>query len=121
MAERRYLFLVVLLMSLSGSIWSQSLALPAGRATVISILIKPRPFVSKFGVSPVFGYNDCTAKSPFRLINAPTSGFYPNSLGVICKTELKMDKITPVPLRFRLGSLDYVNWMERKPNAIKPQ
>lgn len=45
--------------------------------------------------------------------------FYANSLGFICKTELKLDKITPVPFRFRLGSLDYVNWLERKPNAIQ--
>jgi hypothetical protein len=45
---------------------------------------------------------------------------YTQSLGFFCQKELKLDKITPVPFRFRLGSMEYVNWMEQKPNAIKP-
>jgi hypothetical protein len=46
---------------------------------------------------------------------------YVNTLGVICRQELKLDKLTPMPVRFRLGSLEYVNWLERKPNAITPK
>lgn len=48
------------------------------------------------------------------------SAYYIRSLGIFCKSELQLDKLTPVPFRFRLGSLDYVNWMEQKPNAVKP-
>ncbi|HEV7780332.1 MAG TPA: hypothetical protein VGO58_03650 [Chitinophagaceae bacterium] len=47
----------------------------------------------------------------------PAASYYPMSLGFICTKELQLDRITPIPFRFRLGSLEYVNWLEQKPNA----
>ncbi|MBK6937566.1 MAG: hypothetical protein IPH18_12265 [Chitinophagaceae bacterium] len=47
--------------------------------------------------------------------------YYTNQSGFFCQKELQLDKITTVPIRFRLGSVEYVNWMEQKPNAIKPR
>lgn len=45
---------------------------------------------------------------------------YYQSLGVACKAEYKLEKATKIPFRFRLGSLAQTDYMERKPNAIKP-
>ena len=39
------------------------------------------------------------------------------SLGLFCKAEQKIQSSSNIPFRFRLGSVDYVNWLESKPNA----
>lgn len=58
-------------------------------------------------------------KKPAYYLFRPVPGnFYANTLGVICKAELKLDKLTPLPFRLRLGSVEYVNRMEGKSNAL---
>lgn len=53
-----------------------------------------------------------------RVIVQPVApGNYVKSLGIICRKEWELDKISPLAFRFRLGSLDYVNWLEQKPNS----
>jgi hypothetical protein len=42
-------------------------------------------------------------------------GFYAKNLSFFCRQEIKLQKITLVPIRFRLGSLGYTNYMEGKP------
>jgi len=58
--------------------------------------------------------------SPDYLKVTPIQNNYYNQLGAACKLELNFEKSTKVPLRVRLGSLQQTDYMEQKPNAVKP-
>jgi len=49
--------------------------------------------------------------------NLVSKDYYSNNLSFFCKKEWQIEKATSVPLRFRLGSLEYTDYLERKPNA----
>lgn len=50
----------------------------------------------------------------FRLLNMPTGKNYVDRLGFFCKKELQLDKLFAVPVRFRLGSKEYMDRLEGK-------
>lgn len=55
----------------------------------------------------------------FSGIVTPLAGnYYSNGLGFFCRKEWQLEKTTAIPLRFRLGSLAYTNYLEGKPNAL---
>jgi len=44
--------------------------------------------------------------------------FYNNHLSFFCKKEVQLQKLTSLPVYFRLVSKEYVDYLVRKPNAI---
>jgi len=69
-----------------------------------------RNFSKKTAENPVFILNPFSCS----VVNAD---FYTRNFGFFCKKELQFEKATKIPLRFRLGSLQYNDYLEGKPNA----
>ncbi|MFZ4769581.1 MAG: hypothetical protein ACOYLO_05325 [Ferruginibacter sp.] len=45
------------------------------------------------------------------------ANFYVKNLGFFCKQELKFQAATQLPIKFRVGSVQYTDWMEGKNNT----
>lgn len=74
-----------------------------------------QPVVSNLHLSPKRA--DSLKNTPLRLVD---QDFYSNNLSFFCKKELQIEKLTKIPFRVRLGSLDYVNTLEGKGRDLKP-
>jgi len=44
--------------------------------------------------------------------------FYNQHLGFFCKQELRLQKLSSLPVYFRIGAKEHVDYLERKPNTI---
>lgn len=59
-----------------------------------------------------------TCKPPiFSVQPVITGNFYTQNFGFFCKKELQLEKLTKVPFKFRLGSVQQCDWLEGKPNS----
>ena len=57
--------------------------------------------------------------SNILLINALQQNCSQQRLSFFCRKEWQFEKATSIPLRIRLGSLEYTNYLEQKPNATR--
>jgi len=131
MSQRLKYFLVVLLLMLfTGEIFAQDISsfkIKAGlpKYSRFNILIKSNIMqVMLINIAPIPTFKDSYTqkeKFPVTFCASPLiKNYYTSNLGFICKREYIFEKQTSLPLRLRLGSLDYTNYLEQKPNAIKP-
>lgn len=58
--------------------------------------------------------------SPGVVVQAVPASFYTDNLSFFCDQEWKFEKATSIPLKFRLGTVQQVDYLEGKPNALKP-
>jgi hypothetical protein len=117
--QRSYWFLVVLVLIFPAKIFSQQ-QLPRIAQNSPHTLTSFSPFPEKdlqkrswrpriFIDNAAFSTNQNAS-----LIQILRPGFYTSSLPFFCKKEFQFEKNTSLPLRLRLGSLDYVNKLEGK-------
>jgi len=77
-----------------------------------------------------FIYNSVQPRSNPAVFNIRTSfslplagysiidpALYTQNFGFFCKKELQVEKLTKVPFKFRLGSVQQCDWMEGKANT----
>jgi hypothetical protein len=136
MRQRTRYFLVVLLLMFAGNIFAQINSTSNSYLetkdiktfTVCDSLLPPWLCSAKFKkiiVVPAepslnFCWGPPIYKPAFNLLPPIAKDFSTSQLGIVCRKEFEFEKKTSIPLRLRIGSLDYTNYMERKPNALKP-
>jgi hypothetical protein len=94
------------------SLLDDSLAKPVQTGVIRSFLYKSTPVWSLSNVQ-----NNNTGYTRLsRFIRTPLvrEDYFVRDFGFFCRKELQFEKETKLPLRFRLGSLEYCNYLEAK-------
>ena len=138
MHQRLRCFLVVLMLMFTGTIFAQINAdmnsypyaknikiYSTGDSLLPADLFKLtfKKDISTSQTMSTFNGWDCSPQIPihkFNLLSPIAKNFSAMQLGIVCKKEIQFEKKTSIPLRLRLGSLDYTNYLEQKPNSLKP-
>lgn len=132
MLQRKFLTLVVCVFLCSGEIFSQQKnveKIPVITGNFLNMMTISSPKQAFLTTKKFFNNGSGKADSNCSgslskpnyikyYFNPVVQNYYITQLGFFCRKELQIEKATTLPLRFRLGSLAYTDYMEKKPNAF---
>src|SRR4051812_33270464 len=118
MRERSILFVVVLILIFDGEIFSQpkpqKINYPAiNHPPAAADIVYNFRFQDPKKI-PAENFERNQYKPPLQLhLNVLPGSFYSGHLSFFCRQEIQLEKAISIPLRFRLGSLGYVDYLEQ--------
>lgn len=120
--QRRYKLIVVFLLLFQGIISGQQNVkkFPEIKASLMTGDYHFLPGILRLPPKNSYPENHDAPSQGQTLLKVLPSAWYSTQLGFFCKKEWQLEKMIAVPFRFRIGSLDYVNYLEQKPNTVKP-
>lgn len=123
MAERRFYFVVVLIFLFNGEIFSQEKNVENFPEFRIILPLKSSFTQEKrISITALLKQSERVFSSSTFLSGKSLFLLQPNiPQTFFCKKEWEFEKATSIPLRFRLGSLEYTDYLEKKPNALPPR
>jgi hypothetical protein len=74
-----------------------------GQSKADSVVLKPLVFLKAD-----------TLSQPLKTAALLPANFYASNLGFVCRKEIFFEKKTKIPLRLRIGNLEYCNYLEGK-------
>lgn len=66
---------------------------------------------------PYYSFQSAKAVPHISINTVVPARFYVENLGFFCKKEMKLETLTGIPFKFRLGSVQYCDRMEGKLNT----